>query len=161
MPRRPHPVSAGMTLGFLGTLYPWTKALHVIAVIAWMAGMLYLPRLYVYHCELRPGSAESERFKVMERRLLKQIINPAMIATWTLGILLVLTPGIIRWSAGWWQVKLAAVLLLSGFHGVLSRWRRDFLADRNRHAQRWYRFANEVPTLLVIVIVLMVIVRPF
>ena len=83
-------------------------------MIAWMAGMFYLPRLYVYHCELRPGSAESERFKVMERRLLKQIINPAMIATWTFGVLLVLTPGIIAWSAGWWHVKLAMVLLMSG-----------------------------------------------
>ncbi len=97
----------------------------------------------------------------MERRLLRQIINPAMIATWTFGILLVLTPGIINWSAGWWWVKLAAVLALSGFHGALSRWRRDFLADRNRCPQRFYRIANEVPTLLVIVIVIMVIVRPF
>jgi protoporphyrinogen IX oxidase len=150
-----------MTEGFLTAVYPWTKALHVIAVIAWMAGMFYLPRLYVYHCELRRGSAESERFKVMERRLLKQIINPAMIATWTFGILLVLTPGIIDWSAGWWLVKLAMVVLMSGFHGALSGWRRDFLEDRNTRSQRFYRIANEVPTLLVIVIVVMVIVRPF
>ena len=150
-----------MTLDFLAPLYPWTKAFHVISVIAWMAGMFYLPRLYVYHCEVRPGTAESERFKVMERRLLRQIINPAMIATWTLGILLVLTPGNIDWSAGWWHVKLAAVVLLSGFHGMLSRWRRDFLADRNRRSQRFYRIANEVPTLLVIVVVVMVVVRPF
>ena len=114
-------------------------------MIAWMAGMFYLPRLFVYHCELRPGSAESERFKVMERRLLKQIINPAMIATWTFGILLVLTPGIIDWSAGWWHVKLAMVLLMSGFHGAMSRWRRDFLEDRNTRPQRFYRIANEVP----------------
>ena len=125
-----------MTIGFLAVLYPWTKAFHVIAMIAWMAGMFYLPRLFVYHCELRPGSAESERFKVMERRLLKQIINPAMIATWTFGILLVLTPGIIDWSAGWWHVKLAMVLLMSGFHGAMSRWRRDFLEDRNTRPQR-------------------------
>jgi putative membrane protein len=150
-----------MTIGLLATLYPWTKAFHVIAVIAWMAGMFYLPRLYVYHCDLRPGSAESERFKVMERRLLKQIINPAMIATWTFGVLLVLTPGIINWSAGWWWAKLAMVLLLSGFHGAMSGWRRDFLEDRNQRSQRFYRVANEVPTLLVIVIVVMVIVRPF
>jgi putative membrane protein len=150
-----------MTIGFLTALYPWTKAFHVIAMIAWMAGMFYLPRLYVYHCELRPGSAESERFKVMERRLLKQIINPAMIATWTFGVLLVLTPGIINWSTGWWYVKLAMVLLMSGLHGALSRWRRDFLEDQNRRTQRFYRVANEVPTLLVIVIVVMVIVRPF
>ena len=150
-----------MTIAFLAAVYPWTKAFHVIAVIAWMAGMFYLPRLYVYHCELRRGSAESERFKVMERRLLKQIINPAMIATWTFGILLVLTPGIVNWSAGWWHVKLAMVVLMSGFHGALSRWRRDFLEDRNTRPQRYYRIANELPTVLVIVIVVMVVVRPF
>jgi putative membrane protein len=150
-----------VTIGFLAWFYPWTKAFHVISVIAWMAGMFYLPRLYVYHCEVRPGSAESERFKVMERRLLRQIINPAMIATWVFGILLVLTPGIIDWSAHWWHVKLASVILLSGFHGMLSRWRRDFLEDRNKRPQRFYRIANEVPTLLVVVIVIMVIVRPF
>jgi putative membrane protein len=150
-----------MTLAFLTSLYPWTKAFHVIATFAWMAGMLYLPRLYVYHCEVRPGSAESERFKVMEHRLLRQIINPAMIAAWTFGVLLVLTPGIIRWSAGWWDVKFATVVLLSGFHGMLSRWRRDFLEDRNNRPQRFYRIANEVPTLFLIIIVVMVIVRPF
>jgi putative membrane protein len=150
-----------VTLRFLAAFYPWTKAFHIIAMIAWMAGMFYLPRLYVYHCELRPGSAESERFKVMEVRLLKQIINPAMIATWTFGILLALTPGIIDWSMSWWRVKLAMVVLLSGFHGALSRWRRDFLEDRNTRPQRFYRIANEVPTLLVIVIVVMVVVRPF
>jgi putative membrane protein len=150
-----------MTLPVLLPLYLWVKALHVVAVIAWMAGMLYLPRLYVYHCEVTAGSAESERFKVMERRLLKQIINPAMAAVWGLGILLVLTPGVIDWGAGWWHVKLAAVLLMSGFHGALSRWRRDFLEDRNTRPQRFYRIANEVPTLLILVIVVMVIVRPF
>jgi len=123
--------------------------------------MFYLPRLFVYHTETTPGSPESERFKVMERRLLKQIINPAMIATWTFGILLVLTPGIITWSAGWWHVKLAMVLLMSGFHGAMSGWRRAFLEDRNRRSQRFYRIANEVPTLLLVVIVIMVIVRPF
>jgi protoporphyrinogen IX oxidase len=150
-----------MTVGFLAGLYPWTKALHVIAVIAWMAGTFYLPRLFVYHCELRPGSAESERFKVMERRLLKQIVNPAMMATWTFGILLVLTPGIIAWSAGWWHLKLTMVLLMTGFHGAMSRWRRDFLEDRNTRPPRFYRIANEVPAVLVIIIVVMVIVRPF
>jgi putative membrane protein len=150
-----------MTISVLASVYPWTKALHVISLIAWMAGMFYLPRLYVYHCEVRPGSAESERFKVMERRLLRQIINPAMIATWAFGILLVLTPGVIDWSAGWWHVKLAAILLLSGFHGAASRWRRDFLADRNTRPPRFYRIANEVPTVLMIIIVVMVIVRPF
>jgi putative membrane protein len=150
-----------MTLPFLTPLYPWVKSFHVISVISWMAGMLYLPRLFVYHCETRPGSAESERFKLMERRLLRGIINPAMIASWSFGILLVLTPGVIDWSAGWWHVKLAAVILMSAFHGKLSAWRRDFLHDRNRRPQRFYRIANEVPTLLMIVIVIMVIARPF
>jgi protoporphyrinogen IX oxidase len=150
-----------MTLQFLSLAYPWLKAFHVVSMVAWMAGMFYLPRLFVYHCEVARGSAESERFKVMERRLLRQIINPAMIATWTFGVLLVLTPGVIDWSWGWWHVKFASVRILSGFHGMLSRWRRDFLEDRNRRPQRFYRLANEVPTLLLLVIVIMVIVRPF
>jgi putative membrane protein len=150
-----------MTLDFLAPFYLWIKALHVISVIAWMAGMFYLPRLFVYHCEVAPGSAESERFKVMEQRLLRQIINPAMIATWSFGILLVLTPGVIDWSAGWWHVKLLSVILMSALHGELSRWRRGFLEDRNTRSQRFYRIANEVPTVLVVIIVVMVIVRPF
>jgi protoporphyrinogen IX oxidase len=145
----------------LVAIYPWIKAFHIIAVIAWMAGLLYLPRLYVYHCETKPGSLESERFKVMERRLLRQIMLPAMIMVWTLGVLLVLTPGVIDWHAGWWHVKLTAALAMTGFHGALSRWRRDFLEDRNIRPQRFYRIANEIPTVLMIVIVVMVIVRPF
>jgi protoporphyrinogen IX oxidase len=145
----------------LMALYPWIKAFHVIAVISWLAGLLYLPRLYVYHCEVKPGSAESERFKVMERRLMRQIMLPAMIAVWILGLLLAFTPGVINWHAGWWHMKLASVLLLSGFHGASSRWRRDFLEDRNTRSQRFYRFANEVPAVLMVVIVIMVIVRPF
>lgn len=150
-----------MTISLLALFYPWTKALHIIAMVAWMAGMFYLPRLYVYHCETCPGSAESERFKVMERRLLKQIVNPAMIATWVFGILLVLTPGVLDWAAGWWHVKLAAVLAMSALHGEYARWRRDFLHDRNRRSARFYRVANEIPTLLLALIVVMVIVRPF
>lgn len=150
-----------MTLSVLTPFYPWTKAFHVAAVIAWLAGMFYLPRLYVYHCETVRGSAESERFKIMERRLLKQIINPAMIAAWTFGILLVLTPGVISWRAGWWDVKVVAVLLLSGLHGANARWRRDFLEDRNQRPARFYRIANEAPTVLMLVIVIMVFVRPF
>jgi putative membrane protein len=141
--------------------YPWVKALHVISVISWMAGMLYLPRLFVYHCEVAPGTAESERFKVMERRLLKAIINPAMVATWTFGLVLVATPGVIDWHAGWWHVKLACVILMSAVHGVLSGRQRAFLQDRNTKPQRYYRILNEVPTVLMIVIVIMVIVRPF
>ncbi len=144
----------------LTTLYPWTKAFHVISMVAWMAGMFYLPRLFVYHCEMQRGSAESERFKIMEHRLLKQIINPAMIATWSFGLLLVLTPGVIDWTAGWWWVKFTAVLLMAGFHGAMSKWKRLFMEDRNTRSHRYYRFANEVPTLLLLIIVIMVIVRP-
>ena len=149
-----------MTIAALAPYLLWTKSFHVIAVIAWMAGLFYLPRLYVYHCALARGTAESERFKVMERRLLKQITTPAMIATWGFGILLVLTPGAMDWGAIWWQVKFASVILMSGFHGALSKWRKDFLEDRNVRPQRFYRYANEVPTVLMVVIVIMAIVQP-
>lgn len=146
----------------LVAFYPWIKALHVISMVAWMAGMFYLPRLFVYHTQLAPGSPESERFKVMERRLLKQIINPAMIATWVFGLLLLSTPGVIDWKHdGWWHVKLTMVLLMTGFHGAMSKWRREFLEDRNRRSHKFYRIANEVPTLLLVIIVIMVIVKPF
>jgi putative membrane protein len=147
--------------GVLTALYPWTKAFHVISMVAWMAATLYLPRLFVYHCEVAHGSAESERFKVMEYKLFKVIMNPAMIATWCFGLLLVATPGVVDWHAGWWHVKLAMVILMSGFHGASSKWRREFMEDRNRKSQRFYRMANEVPTVLMIVIVIMVIVKPF
>jgi putative membrane protein len=150
-----------MTLVFLSSWYFWLKSFHVISLIAWMAGIFYLPRLYVYHCMLERGSTESERFKVMERRLLKQIMTPAMIATWTFGILLVLTPGVMQWGQGWWHVKFFCVILMSGFHGMCSRWRKDFMEDRNHRSQRFFRIANEIPTILMIVIVIMVIVKPF
>jgi protoporphyrinogen IX oxidase len=149
-----------MTIAALAPLYPWIKAFHVISMIAWMAATFYLPRLFVYHCQVPRGSAESERFKVMENRLMKAIMNPAMIATWCFGILLVLTPGVIDWSAGWWHVKLTCVLLMSGLHGAMSRWRKDFLHDRNRRSEKFYRIANEVPTVLMVIIVIMVIVKP-
>jgi protoporphyrinogen IX oxidase len=148
-------------MNFLTTLYPWIKSFHIISVVAWMSGLLYLPRLFVYHCDTIPGSTDSERFKVMEYRLFKQITNPAMMATWTFGILLVLTPGVIDWSAGWWHVKLTCVVLMSGFHGAMSKWRREFMEDRNTRSQKFYRIANEVPAILLIVIVIMVIARPF
>jgi protoporphyrinogen IX oxidase len=151
-----------VTIPFLAALYPWTKALHIISLIAWMAGMFYLPRLYVYHTMLATGSPESERFKVMERRLFKQIINPAMIATWLFGLLLIVTPGVVDWAHdGWWHVKLTMVLLMSGFHGAMSKWRREFLEDRNRRGHKFYRVANEIPTVLMVVIVVMVVVKPF
>jgi len=146
----------------LATVYPWTKAFHVISVIAWMAGIFYLPRLFVYHCQTARGSAESERFKVMERRLYKQIMLPAMLSTWLFGILLVLTPGVVAWSPfNWWHLKLAAVLAMTGFQGACGKWRRLFLDDRNQKPERFYRIANEVPTVLMIVAVIMAIAKPF
>ena len=151
-----------MTIAALAHVYPWTKALHVISVIAWMAGLFYLPRLFVYHCGVARGSVESERFKVMERRLLKQIMLPAMLSTWFFGLLLVLTPGIVAWwPLNWWHAKFAAVFLMTGFQGAAGKWRRDFLEDRNQKPHRYFRYANEVPTLLLIVAVVMVIVKPF
>lgn len=137
----------------------WLKAFHVIAVIAWMAGMLYLPRLFVYHCEAEVGSKQSETFKVMERRLLRAIINPAMIAAWVLGLWLAYDQGYFK--AGWLHGKLALVLALTALHGLFSRWVRDFAADRNTHSQKFYRIVNEVPAVLMIGIVILVIVKPF
>ena len=146
---------------FLSDFYPWLRALHVIAVIAWMAGMLYLPRLYVYHCSVAPGSEASEMLKVMERRLLRAITNPAMVATFVLGGLLLLTPGAVNWADGWIYAKLALVIGLAAVHGLFARWRKDFAVDANRHDARFYRIWNEVPTVLMIAIVILVIVRPF
>ena len=151
-----------MIIPWLLNVYPWTTAFHLISVIAWMAGLFYLPRLFVYHCELGRGTRESERFKVMERRLYKQIMVPAMIATWTFGVLLVLTPGVVDWSGfNWWHVKFAGVIAMSGFQGAVGKWRREFAEDRNQRSHRFYRVANEVPTLLLALIVIMVIVKPF
>jgi protoporphyrinogen IX oxidase len=140
-------------------MYEWIKALHVISVIAWMAGMLYLPRLFVYHCEAPKGSPQSETFKVMERRLLKAIINPAMIATWLFGLWLVWT-GALYWQP-WFHAKFVLLLILSGVHGLYVRYVREFAEDRNTHTQKFYRIINEVPTLLMIGIVILVIVKPF
>jgi protoporphyrinogen IX oxidase len=140
-------------------MYEWLKAFHVIAIIAWMAGMLYLPRLFVYHCEAEPGSKQSETFKVMERRLLKAIINPAMAVSWVLGIWLVWQGG--WYLSGWFHAKLVLVLALSGMHGAFVRWVRDFAADKNQHSQKFYRIINEVPTVLMIGIVLLVVIKPF
>jgi putative membrane protein len=140
-------------------LYLWLKAFHVIAVIAWMAGMLYLPRLFVYHCEAPKGSIQSETFKIMERRLLKAIINPSMIAVWVLGLILVWKGGWI--TSGWFHAKLALVLVMSGVHGMLVRYVKDFAVDRNVRPARFYRMINEVPTVLMIGIVILVIVKPF
>jgi len=143
----------------ISPMYDWIKALHVIAVISWMAGMLYLPRLFVYHCEAEAGSKQSETFKVMERRLLNAIINPAMIVTWLAGLYLAWAGHL--FSASWFHGKFLLVVLLSGVHGYFSRCVKDFAADRNTKSQRFYRFINEVPTILMIGIVILVIVKPF
>ena len=150
-----------MAQGWLAEWYLWLKALHVMAVVAWMAGLLYLPRLFVYHAERgRPGSELSETLKVMERRLLGVIMNPAMVAVWGLGLLM-LGAGLIDWSRGWPWVKAALVIAMTGFHLALARWRADFDADRNHRPARHYRIANEVPTAMLLVIVLMAVAEPF
>ena len=140
-------------------LYTWLKALHVISTIAWMAGMLYLPRLYVYHASAKKGSGLSETLKIMERRLLRRIINPAMIATFVFGIwMLVLNPALLHQH--FMQVKLAAVIVMTAIHGMLARYRRAFAEDRNTHSALYYRVLNEAPAVLIILIVIMIIVRP-
>jgi len=142
-------------------LLAYVKAFHVIAIIAWMAGLLYLPRLFVYHAESPKDSQASETFKLMEWRLLRFITTPAMIASWVLGLILAFS-GLIDWSSdGWFHVKLVLVLLLSAYHGCLARWTKDFAGDGNTRSARFYRIANEVPALLMIGIVVMVVVRPF
>jgi putative membrane protein len=141
--------------------YEWFKALHVISVMAWMAGMLYLPRLYVYHADAEPGSDKSETFKIMERRLLRAITNPAMVSSFLFGGLMLATPDAIDWSMGWIWVKLAMVVAMLAIHGLLASWRRDFEADRNIRPAKFYRMWNEAPTIPLIVIVIMAIVKPF
>jgi len=150
-------------MDLLTGFYPWTKSLHVVSMVAWMAGLFYLPRVFVYHAEHAgtPGET-SEIFKIMEVKLLRLIMNPAMIATWVFGLLLVMTPGVVSWTQdGWIYVKLAAVLTLTWFHHWLVRRRKEFASDDNTRPGRVYRMMNEVPTVLLLVIVVMVIVKPF
>ena len=145
-------------------MYLWIKALHIIAVIAWMAGLFYLPRLFVYHCNAEKGSVQSETFKLMERRLLRAIINPAMVATWLFGLWLAWNGPDSRYgwfASGWLGAKIVLVLALSAMHGMLARWTKDFAVDNNQHSQRFYRIINEVPTILLILIVILVVVKPF
>jgi putative membrane protein len=145
-------------------MYEWVKAFHLIAVIAWLAGMLYLPRLFVYHCAAEQGSVQSETFKTMERRLLRIIINPAMIATWLLGLWLAWHGPDSRYgwfASGWLSTKLALVLALSALHGGCARWVKDFAADRNRHSQKFFRLVNEIPAILMAAIVILAVVKPF
>jgi putative membrane protein len=139
-------------------MFAWIKALHVMAVIAWMAGLLYLPRLMVYHASAEAGSAQSETFKVMERRLLRQIMTPAMLVAWASGLWIAVHLG--WFEALWFRLKFALVILMSAFHGLLSVWVCAFAEDRNRHRPVVYRFANEFPTVLMICVVILVIVRP-
>ena len=146
-------------LEVLADLYLWIKALHIISVIAWMAGLLYLPRLFVYHADCETHSPQSETFKIMERRLLRAIMTPAMIASFVFGGLLLVILN--DWSAGWLYVKLICVFGLAGLHGSMSKWRREFAEDRNTRPAKFYRIMNEAPTVLMIVLVIMTVVKPF
>ncbi|HTQ84472.1 MAG TPA: protoporphyrinogen oxidase HemJ [Pseudolabrys sp.] len=140
-------------------MYPWFVALHIIAVISWMAGLLYLPRLFVYHAMSKPGSEQSETFKVMERRLLRFIMLPAMIVSWIFGLILAVQG---HWfGVIWFDIKFALVLAMSALHGLLGRWTRDFALDRNTRSHKFYRVVNEVPTVLMIAIVILAVVKPF
>ena len=144
---------------FLISLYPWTKALHIISVIAWMAGLFYLPRLFVYHTEEAGQEGLDPLFQTMERRLLRAIMNPAMVATWVFGLSLVFTPGIVDWGSVWPWTKAGAVLVLTWYHHWLAKRRKDFMNGTNRVSGRLYRLMNEVPTLLMVIIVVSVVVR--
>ncbi|MEN8833645.1 MAG: protoporphyrinogen oxidase HemJ [Pacificibacter sp.] len=145
----------------LSNLYPWTKSLHVISVISWMAGIFYLPRLFVRHTESVEIGSETDRlFQDMELKLFKVIMTPAATSTWIFGLALVLTPGVVDWSSGWSWVKAGSVILLTWFHLWCGRMRRDFVAGQNRLTGKQYRLMNEVPTILMIIIVIMIIVRP-
>ena len=145
---------------FLANWYAWTKAFHVISVIAWMAGIFYLPRLFVYHAErVTAGTDTDEMFQTMERRLLRAIMNPAMIATWVFGLALVFTPGIVYWTEVWPWVKAACVLGMTWFHHWLGLRRKDFIAGTNTRSGRTYRMMNEVPTIFMVLIVISVIVK--
>ena len=143
------------------TAYMWIKAFHIISVIAWMAGMLYLPRLFVYHCDVEPGSKQSETFKTMERKLLHGIINPAMIVVVVLGGLLFANMDAQLWLEGWLITKLSGVVVLIILHGMMARWCKDFATDNNNRTAHFYRWMNEIPAILMAGIVIMVVVRPF
>lgn len=143
----------------MGDFYSWMKVLHIVSMVAWMAATFYLPRLFVYHASAAVGSELSETLKVMEKRLYKAIMVPAMTATWIFGLVLVWLLG--AWTEGWFHAKFLLVLIMSGYHGACSRWMKDFAADRNTRPARYYRIANEVPTVLLVLIVILVIIKPF
>lgn len=146
---------------WLRAAYPWIKSAHIISMVAWMAGLLYLPRLFVYHAMAPIPSDQSETFKVMERRLQRGIMTPALIGTWGFGIALAGTPGGVDWRMGWIWTKIALVVGLTLLHAALAWWRRDFARDRNRHPAGFFRIVNEMPTLALIAIVVLVVAKPF
>jgi putative membrane protein len=146
---------------WLALAYPWIKSAHIVSVVAWMAGLLYLPRLFVYHAAVPVRSERSAVFKIMERRLQHAIMTPAMAASWGFGLMLAATPGVVDWQRGWIWAKLALVGALTGYHGALGGWRRAFAADRNTHSSRFFRIVNEVPTAVLIAVVVLVVVKPF
>lgn len=148
-------------IDFLATYYLSLKALHLIAVISWMAGLLYLPRLFVYHCDAEKGSKQSETFKVMERRLLKAIMLPAMIFSFVFGGLLLCVPGVLEAPSGWFHLKFLAIIALAGLQGAMGKWCKDFARDANEKSSRFFRIMNEVPTILMISIVFLVVLKPF
>jgi putative membrane protein len=147
--------------GWLTGAYPWIKSLHIISMVAWMAGLLYLPRLFVYHAMAPVDADRSATFKIMERRLQRGIMMPAMVATWVFGLMLAGTPRLVDWRMGWIWAKLALVVALSAFHIALARWRDAFNTNSNIHSPRFFRIVNELPTLALIAIVLLVVVKPF
>jgi protoporphyrinogen IX oxidase len=151
----------GGVSSWLAGAYPWIKSAHIISIIAWMAGLLYLPRLFVYHAMVPPDSNRSAMLKVMERRLLHAIMTPAMIASWIFGLMLAATPGVVDWHDGWIRAKLGLVVGLTLFQAALGHWRRAFAADRNTRSVRFFRIVNELPTLAMIAIVILVVVKPF
>lgn len=143
----------------LAAAWPWLKAAHIVSVMAWMAGLLYLPRLFVYHCEAAAGSEMDRTFRIMERRLYRAVATPAMLASWAFGALLLAAGG--AWGTGWFFAKLALVLGMTAMHGFAGRWRREFAEGRNRRSARFYRIANEVPAALLLAIVVLAVAKPF
>ena len=147
---------------FLIGAYPWFKSAHIVAVVSWMAALLYLPRLLVYHANAKPASEMSETFKLMEANIHRLIMTPAMLLVWGFGLMLMITPGTIDWSSPWWfLVKLVCVVLLTVFHLQCGKWRKAFRLDSNQRSAKFFRVVNEIPTVLLIIIVILVVVRPF
>ncbi len=148
-------------LDFLSSYYLWIKALHIISFVVWMAGLLYLPRLFVYHATTKPGSETSAYFLTMEHKLLRIIMLPAMLMTFAFGVALLLVPGVIGWSSGWIHLKILLVLALAAMHGLMVSWFREFSIDARDRSQNFFRIVNEIPTVIMVVIVILAVVKPF